>query len=146
MNQQLLEEKVNYVVGFAFNKGIKDRVVLIKKNKPKWQKGLLNGVGGKIEVGESPIEAMQREFKEETGIDHKKWDYVGNMSGEKWVVEIFTCELEDIYDAKTITDEKIIIADVGIIDAYETIDNIPLLIQASLLCQGNPTISLTYKY
>jgi 8-oxo-dGTP diphosphatase len=41
-----------YVLGFLFDPSQKD-VVLIKKLKPEWQKGKLNGVGGKIEEGES---------------------------------------------------------------------------------------------
>jgi len=57
----------SYCLGFAFTDH-DNFVVLIRKNKPAWQKGLLNGVGGKIEEGETPIEAMAREFREETGI------------------------------------------------------------------------------
>ena len=49
----------NYVLGFAFNKNFRE-VLLILKNKPQWQKGLYNGIGGKIEEGELPIEAMVR--------------------------------------------------------------------------------------
>ena len=37
---------------------------------PSWQKGLLNGVGGKVEATDlDAYAAMQREFKEETGKD-----------------------------------------------------------------------------
>lgn len=55
-----------YVVGFYFD--TQGGVILIEKQKPQWQKGFLNGVGGHIEQGETPIEAMAREFREETGI------------------------------------------------------------------------------
>lgn len=51
-----------YVCGFYF---IDDNVVLIRKNKPEWQAGKLNGVGGAIEPEEYPIDAMRREFREE---------------------------------------------------------------------------------
>lgn len=45
------------------------KIVLIKKNKPKWQEGLLKGVGGKIElIDKNPKETMVREFQEETGV------------------------------------------------------------------------------
>lgn len=57
---------MDYVVGFAFN-DVQSEFALILKNRPKWQEGLFNGVGGKIEEGETPIEAMAREFVEETG-------------------------------------------------------------------------------
>ncbi len=44
------------------------QVALITKNKPSWQANKLNGIGGKIESGETPSEAMAREFEEETGV------------------------------------------------------------------------------
>ena len=40
---------------------------VIKKERPVWQAGLLNAIGGHVEKGEYPVEAMQREFLEETG-------------------------------------------------------------------------------
>ena len=39
-----------YVVGFMLET-LSDRVIVIRKQKPLWQSGLLNGVGGKIEAG-----------------------------------------------------------------------------------------------
>ena len=57
----------NYVVGFLFNKD-ETQVALVRKNRPEWQAGNLNGIGGKMEVGETTNECMQREFKEETGL------------------------------------------------------------------------------
>lgn len=54
-----------YVCGFLFYED-QNRVVLIRKNKPDWQAGKLNGVGGAIEPGETPREAMIREWQEET--------------------------------------------------------------------------------
>lgn len=51
-----------YVCGFYF---CDDNVVLIRKNKPEWQAGKLNGVGGAVEPGESALDAMRREFREE---------------------------------------------------------------------------------
>lgn len=65
---------VDYVLGFAFDES-RDNILLIKKTKPEWQKGFLNGIGGKIEEGEWPEEAMIREFKEECGIDTTKRDW-----------------------------------------------------------------------
>jgi len=50
------------VVGFCFTLN-QQLVVLILKNKPEWQRGKLNGVGGKIKIDtdESPLDAMVRE-------------------------------------------------------------------------------------
>lgn len=41
-----------YVVGFLFDSEFR-QVALIRKQKPQWQAGLLNGIGGKIEYGEN---------------------------------------------------------------------------------------------
>jgi 8-oxo-dGTP diphosphatase len=58
--------KSDYVVGFVFNVD-KSEVALILKNRPAWQAGRLNGIGGHIEEEELPLDAMHREFREETG-------------------------------------------------------------------------------
>lgn len=58
---------IRYVVGFMFTEDLKN-VVLIKKNRPEWQKGKLNGVGGHARDGETFEAAMVREFLEETGV------------------------------------------------------------------------------
>lgn len=48
----------------------KTKVVLIQKNRPEWQKGKLNGVGGKKEKTDFNLfSTMIRKFKEETGVD-----------------------------------------------------------------------------
>jgi 8-oxo-dGTP diphosphatase len=63
---------MHYVCGFVFDPLA--QVYLIRKLKPDWQKGLLNGIGGKIETadegGEYPasVTAMSREFEEEAGV------------------------------------------------------------------------------
>lgn len=73
---------MNYVLGFMFSPDA-ELVALICKDKPAWQKGALNGIGGKIEEGETPIEAMVREFEEETGCKTSKeqWNYYALMTG-----------------------------------------------------------------
>lgn len=65
---------INYVTGFMYSPD-GSQVVLIKKNKPDWQKGKFNGVGGKIEPRESASHAMSREFLEETGVITKLTDW-----------------------------------------------------------------------
>lgn len=56
------------VVGFAFSED-RQRVLLIKKTKPAWMNGLLNGIGGKIEKSETASAAMRREAQEEAGLN-----------------------------------------------------------------------------
>lgn len=68
-----------YVVGFMFDFAF-ERVALIRKQKPVWQAGKLNGIGGKIECGETREEAMRREFIEEAGLD-LDWHFYCNCAG-----------------------------------------------------------------
>lgn len=99
----------NYVVGFMFSKN-KERVVLIRKNRPEWQKGFFNGVGGHIEKDETPIEAMIREFKEEAGILRTDWVNFCIITYKDCVVWFFKCfvEINTLQtDLKSCTDEKV---------------------------------------
>jgi 8-oxo-dGTP diphosphatase len=71
-----------YVCGFLFSPD-RSRVLLIRKNRPAWQAGKLNGVGGKIEAGETPIHAMIREFREEAQLRIESWQEVIVLSGHE---------------------------------------------------------------
>ena len=57
-------------------------MLLICKQRPAFQKGLWNGVGGKIERGETPAEAMRREFAEEVAgfAEQPNWQQFAVMS------------------------------------------------------------------
>lgn len=65
---------MEYVVGFLFKveSGMK-QVLLIHKERPDWQKGRLNGPGGKVKKDELAPAAMRREFLEEAGVDVPEW-------------------------------------------------------------------------
>jgi 8-oxo-dGTP diphosphatase len=67
----MTEARKQWVVGFLFRNNAE--VALVLKTHPDWQAGKLNGVGGKIEEGESRLAAMQREFLEEAGVMIKDW-------------------------------------------------------------------------
>lgn len=96
-----------YVVGFLFDSE-RHRVVLIRKKHPHWQKGCLNGVGGKIEGNETAHEAMCREFKEETGALVDKWSYIAQLVGSDFVVHVFTAaDTDALMSAQSMTDEEV---------------------------------------
>jgi 8-oxo-dGTP diphosphatase len=61
-----------YSCGFLFAHD-RSKVLLIRKNRPAWQAGKLNGLGGKLEPGETPLDAMRREFWEEAGTRIEDW-------------------------------------------------------------------------
>lgn len=87
-----------YSVGFMFDRN-REWVALIKKARPEWQKGLLNGIGGHIENGETPLEAMVREFKEETGLltELSDWELYVHIVNEEvnYQLYIFRCFYND---------------------------------------------------
>lgn len=110
----------SYCLGFAFDlpndwpKSAtigKTNVALIRKLKPEWQAGSLNGIGGKIEdYDETPRHAMVREFSEETGYKTRldQWQRFHTMGSEDWQVECFRAfhiPLGELYSA---TDEEVL--------------------------------------
>ena len=97
-----------YVVGYLINPE-NNEVCLIKKNRPKWQKGRLNGVGGHIEDGESPQVAITREFREEAGEDNINWRQFLYVTGNQYELYCFTAKADSKNLAKihTVTDEII---------------------------------------
>lgn len=57
------------------------RIIFVKKDRPEWQKGRINLVGGKVEESETFPEAVIREVREETGILANK-DYISDEVGK----------------------------------------------------------------
>lgn len=131
---------MEYVLGFLFDKK-GEKVLLIEKNRPAWQAGFLNGVGGKIEPNETPIQAMVREFKEEAFTVINDWCYFASIKGEDFKIYCYMGfgPLDEIKRAndekvKTPMDEELFIIAVNDILANKVkcISNIPLLVYSAL--------------
>lgn len=84
-----------YVLGFMVSDD--NCVALVKKSKPDWQRGKWNGVGGHVERNELSINAMVREFREETGVETKytDWNYKFTMSGPGWRSFVYVTRTKD---------------------------------------------------
>lgn len=119
------------VVGFLFTT-ICDIlcVVLIEKQRPEWQKGKLNGVGGHMEKGESPLKTMTREFEEEAGITVDDWHVDIIMKSDLWRVYFFStfAPYEIVKNVESKTDEEIIIIPVEKIHEYPVISNLKWIV------------------
>lgn len=102
---------MNYVVGFAFDpRG--ERVALINKHQPDWQKGLFNGIGGKINDEDyTPTAAMVREFEEEAGVKTapEHWQMFCKLVGADYEVYCFRMFSELSMNARTRELEEVII-------------------------------------
>lgn len=136
-----------YVLGFAFSRDKCDMIV-IEKQKPDWQKGKLNGVGGKVEPeDQSPLHAMVREFKEETGVDTSDrindtingWIHYGTMifyndiTGQPCRIFLFKMFSNIIYQCKTMEEELIFrIAVDTVLTKKPIMHNLPILIPLAL--------------
>lgn len=133
-----MNAKQSYVVGFLFDH-ILTKVVLILKTKPRWQAGKWNGVGGKIEPGETPIEAMRREFLEETGMAVFTWKHFCVLTGvelrdekrieQDFEVHFFCAFSPDIDLAKTQGDEIVAALPVKDMRVIGTVYHLPWLIE-----------------
>jgi 8-oxo-dGTP diphosphatase len=123
-----------YVVGFMFDEQMKN-VLLIVKDHPEWQAGKLNGIGGHIETGETPVEAMVREFYEEAGVmtEYAGWVHVLTLQFEYATVDFFAARSTAHYVmAETKTSEPITRWRIDNITTAKVIENIPALIELSV--------------
>lgn len=77
-----------YVLGFAFADDCEFVLMVNKQTGPEINIGKWNGVGGKVEEGETPAQAMSREFTEEANAA-AEWEHFGRLSGDGWEVDLF---------------------------------------------------------
>ncbi len=122
-----------YSLGFLFDEELQN-VVMIKKNRPKWQSGLLNGIGGKLEDYETPHDCMVREFKEETGLTINHWLKFGSLSFDAAEITLFCASSKNAHLAKTTTDEVVWVIPIWqpSVNKSACIENIPSLIELAI--------------
>lgn len=109
-----MSTKLSMCLGFMFSPDHK-HVALILKESPDWQKGRMNGIGGKCEPGEGSRAAMAREFFEETGVntDWVDWEHKITLEGERWEMDVYMCASEKVHDCRTVTKERVFVLPVA---------------------------------
>src|SRR3989338_6983723 len=116
-------------------------------------RGLKCGVGGKIEQGELAIDAMSREFIEETGLvtTPSQWSMFATLVEEgddpEWEVSCFRMFSDEIFEAKSMTDERVDVYETGDMTNPEfsscMLSNVPWLVNLALNDgEGSPTSAL----
>lgn len=142
----------NYVLGFLFSRDYDNgSVALISKTHPDWQAGKLNGIGGSINEGETPHQAMIREFHEEAGLLTCNWYNFAILSGhmngdttqEEFHIHCF-CNEDNLSQLVTQTDENIVIIEVAHLAQYEHIYNLSWLLPMAQNRLSGPELAETF--
>lgn len=97
-----------YVAGLLFDSG-GENIALILKNRPDWQSGKFNVIGGKWEKTDANYhDAMKREALEEAGVD-VDWEHRFTLTSSSYCVHFFSAHTDLAYQAKTMESEPIVL-------------------------------------
>ncbi len=145
---------MEYTLGFMFSKE-GDKVLLIQKDRPKWQAGKLNGIGGKIDHfldSESDLRTTQvREFHEETtiGTAIEEWelfaiitgteteDKTGTEVGSTYNIYCYRCFSDKMFEAAQIESEIPTIISSFRTHEWNCLTNVNWLVPMALYHQGS---------
>lgn len=123
------------VVGFMFSEE-KTQVALIRKIRPSFHNGMLNGIGGHIDYPEMPLAAMIREFQEETGVTWYRWELFLNLRSIRtgWEMHVFRTFVPYslLSNVKTMTDEDVSVYKVRYLNTFRTVPNLPWMIPLAI--------------
>lgn len=152
-----------YVCGLMFSTN-RQNVLLIEKDRPEWQAGKFNAVGGKIEeedkwsatklnvVANEPkycysLLAIIREFKEEVGIDTlpEDWELFCICEGTDSRIYYFRAFSDKLMDFKQMESEEPMVLPANDIRFRETVPNLQFLVPMALWTNELFTIKCNIK-
>lgn len=112
----------------------RESMLLIRKNRPDWQAGQLNIIGGHVEQNEDPKEAAIREVLEEVGFfldpdEVAPFCVLDTLTPGPARVYFFVAEVECIHAFTQKTDEEPVVVDIDyVVDAPDVIPNLKYLV------------------
>lgn len=102
---------MQYATTFVFDS--RGQVALIRKNRPDYLAGKWNGIGGKLEPGETHVQAAIRELKEEANLDLKQEDLTEVLlfNGSKYDIKVFSAYVDANLSTlcESVTDEEVMV-------------------------------------
>lgn len=101
--------RMQYVVGLCFDLSRNMVVMVHKRSGPQCVIGNWNGVGGKIDPGETPAQAMVREFREETGVEiiEDDWHQYATLNAINYDIHFFWAASSSMFQCRTMEKEPI---------------------------------------
>lgn len=120
------------VLGFVFDSAC--RFWLVRKRDPEWQKGRLNGIGGKVSEGETSLEAMKNSGLRDLGID-APWEEYACLVRPKWNCKVYCTVLHSGKPA-SINEELAGVFEFADLDylpsSLQTVEGVRLLVIAAI--------------
>jgi 8-oxo-dGTP diphosphatase len=121
---------LDYVLALLFTADGRE-VVLVRKNRPAWQLGRVNVLGGKLHDGESLFDAARREVREEAGVDIEEWEHFLVWHDPAYRLRAVRAFDEAARRARTAEDQEVFLAHVRALP-LEVIDNLRWIIPLAL--------------
>jgi len=129
-----------FVVGLVFDRAL-ETVLLIEKNRPAWQAGSLNGLGGSVNNEEPMRYAVTREVLEESGLYYPQAEWTDVMrevvfnpaTGRRAIIGVFAAvhELEQ-FNPVSKTDEQVRLVRVKDIKQFKLVRGVQGYVQLSI--------------
>ena len=100
--------QTQYAMGFMLSAN-GTRVALVRKNRPALIAGLLTGIGGHREAGESFGQCLVREFAEEATLatELAQWDMFAVVDNERMFMPCFVMRTDRVEQVQAREDEPI---------------------------------------
>lgn len=119
-----------YVLALLFTPD-RQHVVLVHKNRPAWQRGLVNALGGKVAPDESPCAAAMREVEEESGVRVTEWEEFLTWDDAEYRLHACRAFDDAARAARTAEDQEVVLVRVDALPP-NVIDNLRWLIPLAL--------------